>query len=84
LLPALYRLDVDNRLPEGTATLAIGPGDFGPTIAALGEVQLLREDFGWRRAIVEKPFGYDLDRSVRFPKPRYTPMPSARNTLKRR
>lgn len=40
--------------------LAIRPADFGPVIDHLGKVDLLRENSGWRRVVVEKPFGYDL------------------------
>ncbi|OAI24814.1 MULTISPECIES: glucose-6-phosphate dehydrogenase [Methylomonas] len=41
--------------------LAISPGDFGNVIEALSRVGLLSEDDGWRRVIIEKPFGYDLE-----------------------
>ncbi len=134
LMPALYHLDVANRLPEGTRILAIGrrpwdqqkwlaevremvqvkakddfdeaifkrfsdrlhyhqgdlseaqcyttltstlddkrfsrniafylsisPADFGPVMSMLSDNHLFDEDSGWRRVIIEKPFGYDLD-----------------------
>jgi glucose-6-phosphate 1-dehydrogenase len=134
LMPALYHLDVANRLPEGTRILAIGrrpwdltkwqeevremvqakakedfdesvfqrfsdrlhyhqgdisqadcyttlastlsekifsqnmafylsisPADFGPVMSMLSDNHLFNEDSGWRRVIIEKPFGYDLD-----------------------
>ncbi len=134
LMPALYHLDVANRLPEGTRILAIGrrpwdqqkwlaeargmvqakakddfdeaifkrfsdrlyyhqgdlneaqcyttltstlddkrfsrniafylsisPADFGPVMSLLSDSHLFDEDSGWRRVIIEKPFGYDLD-----------------------
>jgi len=41
--------------------LAISPGDFGNVIEALSQVELLREEYGWRRIVIEKPFGYDLE-----------------------
>jgi glucose-6-phosphate 1-dehydrogenase len=42
--------------------LATPPDAFVPNVRRLGETGLLREDAGrWRRVIVEKPFGYDLD-----------------------
>ena len=134
LIPALYHLDLDNRLPEGTRILAIGrrpwdrekwvsevrdminatarngldenlfkcfcqrldyhrvdiaepesytglvktlsdedfprniafylaisPAQFGNVIKNLSQNQLLDEGHGWRRIIIEKPFGYDLE-----------------------
>ena len=42
--------------------LAISPNFFGPTICHLGEAGLTDESAsGWRRVIIEKPFGRDLD-----------------------
>ncbi len=41
--------------------LAIAPEDFSPVIKQLSEVNLLNEEAGWRRIVIEKPFGYDLE-----------------------
>ncbi len=41
--------------------MAIRPADFGVVARQLGAVGLNREDGGWRRLVVEKPFGYDLE-----------------------
>jgi glucose-6-phosphate 1-dehydrogenase len=42
--------------------LATAPDYFGPVIESLGKAELLTEDNQhWRRVIVEKPFGRDLD-----------------------
>jgi glucose-6-phosphate 1-dehydrogenase len=42
--------------------LATPPAAFAPTARALGRTELLKEDNGaWRRLVVEKPFGTDLD-----------------------
>jgi glucose-6-phosphate 1-dehydrogenase len=42
--------------------LATPPEAFAPLVRRLGETGLVREDAGhWRRVVVEKPFGYDLD-----------------------
>lgn len=41
--------------------LAIGPDDFGHVIESLSEAALLSEEYGWRRVVIEKPFGYDLE-----------------------
>src|SRR5688572_16849107 len=40
--------------------LAIPPDLFGVVAKGLADAGLTREDRGWRRVIVEKPFGYDL------------------------
>src|SRR5688572_18511112 len=39
---------------------AIPPDLFGEVARRLADAGLTREDQGWRRVIVEKPFGYDL------------------------
>src|SRR3984893_18383625 len=41
--------------------LSVQPDYFGPIAKRLSEAGLLREDNGWRRVIIEKPFGHDLD-----------------------
>ncbi|HEY1707152.1 MAG TPA: glucose-6-phosphate dehydrogenase [Rhizomicrobium sp.] len=40
--------------------LAVADRFFQPTIDQLGKAGLLKEDKGWRRVIIEKPFGHDL------------------------
>lgn len=41
--------------------LSISPSDFNKVIENLSKNDLLNEGHGWRRVIIEKPFGYDLD-----------------------
>jgi len=41
--------------------LAISPTDFADVTQFLSQVNLLNEQNGWRRLIIEKPFGYDLE-----------------------
>ncbi len=41
--------------------MAISPGDFGVAVRQLHEAGLLDETHGWRRVVIEKPFGYDLE-----------------------
>jgi len=41
--------------------LSISPQHFGTTVAKLGAVGLLDESDGWKRVVLEKPFGYDAD-----------------------
>jgi len=50
------------RFPKNIAFyLSISPADFGPVMEMLSDNSLFYEEYGWRRAIIEKPFGYDLD-----------------------
>jgi glucose-6-phosphate 1-dehydrogenase len=60
-------VNLDSRLREiegGAAKrlyyLAIGPGQFVPIIEHLGIVGMADQTGGWRRIIIEKPFGRDL------------------------
>jgi glucose-6-phosphate 1-dehydrogenase len=41
--------------------LATPPEEFGPIVRGLGAAALSRQDAGWRRVVIEKPFGRDLD-----------------------
>lgn len=41
--------------------MAIRPADFGLVSRQLGKVGLNAENGGWRRLVIEKPFGYDLE-----------------------
>ncbi len=40
--------------------MAVRPVDYPVIVDRLGEVGLLRQNSGWRRVVIEKPFGYDL------------------------
>lgn len=40
--------------------LAISPDHFASSLQALSEAGLLQQNQGWRRVVIEKPFGYDL------------------------
>ncbi len=52
----------DKKFPKNIAFyLSISPSDFGPVMEMLSDNSLFYEEYGWRRAIIEKPFGYDLD-----------------------
>jgi len=48
--------------------LATQPSAFAEIVAQLGRVGLdhERRDGGWRRVVIEKPFGHDLDSAVRL------------------
>ena len=41
--------------------LATPPSLFGPIVEQLSAAGLLSEHTGWRRVVIEKPFGHDLD-----------------------
>jgi glucose-6-phosphate 1-dehydrogenase len=41
--------------------LSTAPSLYEPTVENLGAAGLAEEDGGWRRIIIEKPFGYDLE-----------------------
>ncbi len=40
--------------------MSIGPDQYGGVISYLGEAGLLSQERGWRRVVIEKPFGHDL------------------------
>jgi glucose-6-phosphate 1-dehydrogenase len=44
--------------------LAMPPSLFGEIATRLAAAGLTREDRGWRRIVIEKPFGHDLDSAV--------------------
>ncbi len=54
-------LDVDpNFPPNAMFYMSIRPAEFGSVIEKLTGAGLLVEKNGWRRVVIEKPFGYDL------------------------
>jgi len=55
-------LNRKNQFPKNIAFyLSIAPADFGTVMEMLSNNRLFTEEQGWRRVIIEKPFGYDLD-----------------------
>ena len=46
--------------------LATAPGFFAPIVQQLGASGLVGEDNGWRRVIIEKPFGRDYDTALKL------------------
>jgi glucose-6-phosphate 1-dehydrogenase len=46
--------------PNVVYYMAVRPADYQNIVEKLGNVGLLKEKNGWRRVVVEKPFGYDL------------------------
>ena len=60
--PALHDFLNSADLPRNIAYyMSIRPAEFSLVIASLGRVGLLKQDDGWRRVVIEKPFGYDLE-----------------------
>jgi len=62
---SMYARLAEHLLQRGQKNLAfymaIKPQDFGSVIDQLSEQQLLDESLGWRRVVIEKPFGFDLE-----------------------
>ena len=46
--------------PNFAFFLSVRPSDFALIVDKLAEVNLLNEDNGWKRVLIEKPFGTDL------------------------
>ncbi|MBI3901800.1 MAG: glucose-6-phosphate dehydrogenase [Nitrosomonadales bacterium] len=46
--------------PNVVFYMAVPPSEFSGFIEHLGNTGLLKEKNGWRRIVIEKPFGYDL------------------------
>ncbi|MDM8547648.1 glucose-6-phosphate dehydrogenase [Candidatus Venteria ishoeyi] len=63
MYPALAALFASHSEYPGNVAfyMAIRPADFGTVVENLSTHQLLDETHGWRRVIIEKPFGYDLE-----------------------
>lgn len=63
MYPALAsHLNHETSFPANIAFyMSIRPAEFGVVVENLSEVGLLDQEHGWRRVIIEKPFGYDLD-----------------------
>lgn len=40
--------------------MSVRPSEFIEIIASLGKAELLKQKHGWRRVVIEKPFGHDL------------------------
>jgi glucose-6-phosphate 1-dehydrogenase len=57
----LQQLD-DKEDLEGNAVFYLAAADrfFGPIVDMLGKSGLANQDNGWRRVVIEKPFGHDL------------------------
>lgn len=54
-------LDNNPQLPPNIVFyMSVRPAEFPPIIEKLSAVGLLQEKNGWRRVVIEKPFGYDL------------------------
>lgn len=54
-------LDEDHIFPVNALFyMAIRPAEFGEVIEKLSRAGALEEKNGWRRVVIEKPFGYDL------------------------
>lgn len=53
-------LEVEGNPSNMVFYMSVRPSEFPAIIDKLGDVGLLKEKNGWRRVVIEKPFGYDL------------------------
>lgn len=56
-----YLKDVEASQVNRLYHLAVPPGLYEPIVEALGSAGMAEEETGWRRIVVEKPFGNDLE-----------------------
>ncbi len=57
-----HRIEDDTAFPDNIVFyMAIRPAEFSVVSRNLAAVGLNNENSGWRRLVIEKPFGYDLD-----------------------
>ena len=55
-------INKDSVFPQNIAFyMSIRPAEFGNVVQHLSQNQLLDEEHGWKRVVVEKPFGSDLE-----------------------
>ncbi|MDG6778043.1 glucose-6-phosphate dehydrogenase [Thiomicrorhabdus sp. zzn3] len=60
--PQLREMISEKGWPSNMAFyLSMSPSDFGPVVKHLGDSDLLDESLGWKRVVLEKPFGYDSE-----------------------
>ena len=57
----LEEMEGDTRPANRLFYLSIAPSLYWPAILNLGATDLALEDTGWRRVVIEKPFGWDLE-----------------------
>ncbi len=57
---ASFLTELENDPSNRLYYLATAPQFFGEIIDQLGDADLVRESDGWRRVVIEKPFGHDL------------------------
>lgn len=61
----LAALSGDGQVPDNVLFhLAVPPDHFGTIIERLGAAGLARSEHGWRRLLIEKPFGRDRDTAL--------------------
>lgn len=61
------KIYADENMPNNLVFyMAIPPSFYSPVAQAMAEAGLNEEDHGWRRIVIEKPFGYDIESAVRL------------------
>jgi glucose-6-phosphate 1-dehydrogenase len=58
--------DKESDNPNRLYYLSTAPFLYEPILEKLGESGLNRSDIGWRRIVIEKPFGYDLETATQL------------------
>jgi glucose-6-phosphate 1-dehydrogenase len=58
--PAIFKTLADNIDGNAVFYLATAPDFFGPLVTSIGHAGLLAEETGFRRVVIEKPFGRDF------------------------
>ncbi len=60
--PEMYSRLSELLRDEGNAAfyMSLPPSTYGDVVEQMSRVEMFAEDRGWRRVVIEKPFGYDL------------------------
>lgn len=62
--PQSFQILAQDAAPSSLFYLSLPPDSFPVVATGLGEVGLSREDQGFRRLVIEKPFGHDLQSAM--------------------
>ncbi|MDH5572387.1 MAG: glucose-6-phosphate dehydrogenase, partial [Gammaproteobacteria bacterium] len=61
------KINTDSNIPNNMIFyMAIPPSFYGPVSQAMSVAGLNEEDNGWKRIVIEKPFGYDIESAIQL------------------
>ncbi|MCW9024104.1 MAG: glucose-6-phosphate dehydrogenase [Gammaproteobacteria bacterium] len=61
------RIYSDSNLPNNLILyMAIPPSFYSRVSQAMADAELNNEDHGWKRVVIEKPFGYDIESAIQL------------------